>query len=59
MAAKFCFKNLGRIYIQALLAMIFVSFGYMYIRAIGSENCLYTRIYVIAILVPVKIQDDY
>jgi hypothetical protein len=44
MAAKSCFENLDHIYIQALLAMIFVSFGYIYIRTIGSEICLYTRI---------------
>jgi hypothetical protein len=31
MAAKFCFENLT-VYIQALLAMIFVSFGYIYER---------------------------
>lgn len=31
---------------------------WLYIRTIGSENCPYTRIYVIAILVPLKILDD-
>jgi hypothetical protein len=50
--------RISTVYIQALLAMIFVSFGYICIRTIGSENCPYTRIYVIAILVPVKILDD-
>jgi hypothetical protein len=58
MAAKFCFENLGRIYIQFLLAMIFVSFGYIYEREAAKIACIHVYIYAIAILVPVKILGD-
>jgi hypothetical protein len=58
MVAKFCFENLDRIYIQALIAMIFVSFGYIYTNDRQRKLPVYTYIYVIDILVPVKILGD-
>lgn len=58
MAAKFSFENLDRIYIQALIAMIFVSFGYIYTNDRQRKLPVYTYIYVIDILVPVKILGD-
>jgi hypothetical protein len=58
MAAKFCFANLDRIYIQALIAMILVSFGYIYTNDRQRKLPVYTYIYVIDILVPVKILGD-
>jgi hypothetical protein len=58
MAAKFCFENLDPIYIQALIAMIFVSFGYIYTNDRWRKLPVYTYMYVIDILVPAKILGD-